>query len=95
MQLAGLDGVQNKIEPPDPVDENIYELPEAEAAKLAKVPGSLAESLQALENDNDFLTSSGVFTSKYIQDYLDMKNDEITELSMRPTPYEYELYFDA
>ncbi|MFL2634274.1 MAG: type I glutamate--ammonia ligase [Dehalococcoidia bacterium] len=95
MLLAGLDGVQNKIEPPDPVDENIYELPESEAAKLAKVPGSLAESLQALENDNDFLTSSGVFTSKYIQDYLDMKNEEITELSMRPTPYEYELYFDA
>ena len=95
MLLAGLDGVQNKIEPPDPVDENIYELPDAEAAKLAKVPGSLSESLHALENDNDFLTASGVFTSKYIQDYLDMKNQEINELSMRPTPYEYELYFDA
>ena len=95
MLLAGLDGIKNKIEPPEPIDKNIYDLPEEEAAKLAKVPGSLDESLAALEANHEFLTANGVFTEKYIQDYLDLKNGEIKELSMRPTPYEYELYFDA
>ena len=95
MLLAGLDGIKNKIEPPEPIDKNIYDLPEEEAAKLAKVPGSLDESLAALESDHSFLTTNEVFSEKYIQDYLDLKNGEIKELSMRPTPYEYELYFDA
>jgi glutamine synthetase len=95
MLLAGLDGIQNKIEPPDPIDKNIYDLPEAESAKLAKVPASLDESLAALKEDHDFLTSNGAFNEKYIQDYIDWKQEEILGLSMRPTPYEYELYFNA
>ena len=71
--MAGLDGVQNKIEPPDPVDKDLFDLPAAELAKIAQIPGSLDEALEALEADNEFLRVGGVFTDDLIETWIDYK----------------------
>jgi glutamine synthetase len=93
--MAGLDGVMNKIEPPAPIDEDIYELPAEEAAKIKHVPGSLQESLDALEADHAFLLKGGVFTEDLIHMWLDYKRyKEVDAIRLRPHPYEYALYFD-
>ncbi len=93
MLMAGLDGIQNQIEPGDPIDRNIYELSEDEASAIPKVPGSLTEAIAALEADHDFLLAGGVFTTDLLDLYLDWKRDEIGEHGQRPTPFEYEMYF--
>jgi glutamine synthetase len=95
MLMAGLDGIQNQIDPGDPVDRNIYDLPAEEALALPHVPGSLEEALDALEADSDFLLSGGVFTQDLLDNYLGFKRDEIDELRQRPTPFEYEMYFSG
>jgi glutamine synthetase len=93
--LAGLDGIKNKIEPPEPVDKNIYELPPEEAAQIQQVPTSLPEVLTALENDHDFLTVGDVFTPDLIETWIDFKyQEEILPVQLRPTPHEFELYYD-
>jgi glutamine synthetase len=93
--LAGLDGIKNKIEPPAPVDKNIYELPPEEAADIAQVPTSLPEVLKALEEDHDFLTVGDVFTPDLIETWIDFKyENEIMPVQLRPTPHEFELYYD-
>ena len=93
--LAGLDGVRNKIEPPAPVDKNIYELPPEEAAEIAQVPTSLEEVLEALESDHDFLTVGDVFTPDLIETWIDLKRtEEIAPVQLRPHPHEFELYYD-
>ena len=94
MLMAGMDGIQNQIDPGDPVDRNIYELPAEDAARIASVPASLGEALDALEGDQDFLKQGGVFTDDLIETWLDWKRTEVQELSLRPTPFEYELYFN-
>lgn len=95
MLMAGLDGVQNKIVPPDPVDEDIYELV-GKGQTFASTPGSLDEALNALEQDHAFLTEGGVFSQDLIDSWLDWKrNEETVPNSMRPTPYEFQLYYDA
>ena len=93
MLMAGIDGIQNQIEPGDPIDRNIYELPGEEANAIPKVPGSLPEAIEALETDHDFLLAGGVFTEDVLDLYLDWKREEISEHGQRPTPYEYEMYF--
>jgi glutamine synthetase len=96
MLLAGLDGVKNKIEPPDPVDKDLYELPPDEAKAIPQVPGSLETVLNTLEADHAFLLEGGVFTSDLIETWLDYKrSNEIDALRLRPHPHEFELYFDA
>jgi glutamine synthetase len=100
MLLAGLDGIQRRIDPSangmGPIDRNIYELPAAEYEEIRSVPGSLAEALQALDEDRTFLTESGVFTDDLIDGYIAFKQDqEIDEVRLRPTPHEFYLYFDA
>jgi len=100
MLCAGLDGIRNKIDPVEagfgPLDQNIYELPPEEAAKLRTVPGSLRESLKALENDHDYLTEGGVFTESFLKKYIDYKIEkELKPVEIRPHPYEFYLYFDA
>ena len=96
MLMAGLDGIINEIEPPDPVDVNLYDLPPAEAAKIPQVPGSLEEVLDALERDYEFLLRGGVFTEDVIETWLDYKrNNELDAIRLRPHPYEFFLYFDA
>ena len=95
MLMAGLDGVMNKIEPADPVDKNIYDLPPEEAAGIPTVPGSLEESLRSLEDDHDFLLRGDVFTEDVIESWLDYKwNSEVAEVKLRPHPWEFYLYYD-
>ena len=93
MLMAGLDGIQNRIDPGDPVDENIYEMAADVAPK--QVPGSLSESLDALEDDHAFLLKGGVFTKDVIDVWVEYKRQEIDKVRLRPHPYEFYLYFDA
>ena len=96
MLMAGLDGVENRIDPGDPLDVDLYDLPPEQAGQVAQVPGSLEEVLSALEADNDFLTKGGVFTSDLIETWIDYKRErEVDGMRLRPHPYEFFLYFDA
>ena len=95
MLMAGLDGIQNKIEPPKPVDKDLYELSGAEAAAIPQVPGSLDAVLDNLEKDNEFLTRGGVFTKDLIDTWIDFKRkQEVDYVRLRPHPAEFELYYD-
>ncbi len=96
MLLAGIDGILNKIDPGDPLDVNIYEMSPEEAANVKTVPGSLEESLSALEEDHEFLLRGDVFTKDLIDTWLDFKREkELDAVRLRPHPYEFFLYFDA
>lgn len=93
--MASLDGIQNKIDPGNPLDVNIYDLDPEEAASIPKTPASLEEALVALEEDHDFLLKGDVFTSDVIETWIDYKfNHEAKALSLRPHPYEFEMYYD-
>jgi glutamine synthetase len=93
--MAVMDGIENKIDPGEPLDKNIYALSKTEYAKIKSVPGSLAESLDALEKDHAFLTKGGVFTKNIIESYIEYKREnELNELALRPHPFEFELYYD-
>ena len=95
MLMAGIDGVQNRIEPPDPVDKDLYDLPPEELARVPQVPSSLDQALAALENDHDFMLAGGVFTPDLIETWLDYKRRrEIDEVRLRPHPWEFYLYYD-
>ena len=95
MLLAGLDGIKNKIEPPAPVDKDLYELPPDELAEIAQVPGSLPEALAALEADNDYLQAGGVFPADLIETWVEYKRtNEVDPIRLRPHPHEFELYYD-
>ena len=92
---AGLDGVRNKIEPPDPIDKDLYDLEPEDAAKVQQVPGSLEEVLNALEADNEWLLEGGVFTEDVIETWLDYKRTkELDQIRLRPHPWEFMLYYD-
>jgi glutamine synthetase len=96
MLMAGLDGIQNRIEPPAPVDEDLYELPAEELARIRSVPGSLADALSALEDDHEFLLRGGVFTPDLIETYIDYKRTrEVQPVNLRPHPFEFYLYSDV
>ncbi len=93
--MAALDGIQNKIDPGDPMDKNIYDLPPEELAKIPTTPGSLEEALQALEKDHDYLMKGGVFTEDVIETWIDYKmKNEVKAMALRPHPYEFFLYHD-
>ena len=92
--LAGLDGIQNKIEPPAPIDKDLYELPPEEHALVPTVPGSLDGVLKALEEDNEYLQAGGVFTPDLIETWIEMKRADIDAIRLRPHPHEFEMYFD-
>jgi glutamine synthetase len=95
MLMAGLDGIKNKIEPVEPVDKDLYELPPDEAANIPQVPGTLPEVLDALEADHDFLTEGNVFTDDLIETWIDYKRtNEVDPIRLRPHPHEFELYYD-
>ena len=95
MLMAGLDGVKNKIEPPAPVEKDLYELSGAEAKKIKSMPGSLDQALDALEGDHDFLLEGGVFTPDVIETWIAYKRKkEVDAIRLRPHPYEFSLYFD-
>jgi glutamine synthetase len=95
MLMAGVDGIQNKIDPGEAVDKNIYDLPPEEAAGIPTVPSSLEEALRALEDDHDFLLRGDVFTEDVIQSWLEYKwQKEVDEVRLRPHPWEFYLYSD-
>ncbi|MBA2592463.1 MAG: type I glutamate--ammonia ligase [Pseudomonadota bacterium] len=96
MLMAGLDGIQNKIEPGEPLDKNLYDLPPEELAKVPSCPASLEASLYALEKDHEFLTKGSVFTQDVIDTWLDYKRTkECDPVRLRPHPYEFALYYDC
>ncbi len=96
MLMAGLDGIQNKINPGDPLDKDIYSLGPEELAEIPFVPSSLEEAVQALEDDHEFLLKGDVFTEDVIQTWIEYKTDEeINPIKLRPVPYEFLLYFDV
>jgi glutamine synthetase len=96
MMMAGLDGIENRIDPGEPLDKNIYDLPPEELTKIKKTPGSLGEALTALENDHEFLLKGDVFDEDVVQTWLDYKREkELAAMAQRPHPYEFYLYYDA
>jgi len=96
LMMAGIDGVQNRISPGDPLDKNIYDLPADIAKAVPKACGSLEESLQALEEDHEFLLKGDVFTEDVIETWIEYKMQaEVDALRLRPHPYEFVLYYDC
>ena len=95
LMMAALDGIQNKIDPGDPLDKNIYDLPPEEAAKVSKTPGSLDEALAALAEDHDFLLRGDVFTKDVVDTWIEYKQkNEADAVRLRPHPYEFCMYYD-
>jgi glutamine synthetase len=95
MLMAVIDGIENKVDPGDPLDKNIYDLPPEELAEIPSAPGSLDESLQALAEDHDFLLKGDVFTEDAIEMWIDYKTDsEVNAVKLRPHPHEFHLYYD-
>ncbi len=95
MLMAGLDGIQNKIDPGEPLDKDIYDLSPEELRAVPALPYSLEGALEALEDDHDFLTRNDVFTDELIHSYIAYKDEsEVKEVRQRPHPHEFSLYFD-
>ena len=93
--MAGLDGIKNRIEPPEPVDKDLYELPPEEHEAIQQVPGSLSAVLDALEADHDYLLEGDVFTEDLIQTWIEYKRlNEVDPIRFRPHPHEFEMYYD-
>jgi glutamine synthetase len=94
--MAGLDGVRRRLEPPPPIDADLYELEEHERRGIKNTPGSLAEVLTALEQDHDFLLEGSVFTPDVIETWIELKRSkDLPAVNLRPHPYEFFLYYDA
>ena len=95
MLMAGLDGIENKIDPGDPLDKNIYSLSPEEVAGIPTMPASLDEALDELHNDHEFLLRGDVFTDDAIETWISYKREnEVDPVRLRPHPHEFELYFD-
>jgi len=96
MLMAGLDGIKKKIEPQTPVDKDLYELPPEEAANIPQAPTQLSAVIDRLEEDHEYLTEGGVFTSDLIETWINFKREnEILPVQIRPHPYEFALYYDV
>jgi glutamine synthetase len=95
MLMAGLDGVERGLKPGEPVDTDLYDLSPEELANIASVPGSLAEAMDALEADHEFLLKGGVFTQDLIDEWISYKRTEAAEVALRPHPWEFPLYYDG
>jgi len=95
MLMAALDGIQNKIDPGEPLDRDIYDMEPEELALVPKTPGSLREALTNLQNDNDYLLKGDVFTPDVIETWIDYKmTNEVEAIDLRPHPWEFALYYD-
>ncbi len=97
--MAGLDGIRRQIEPSDhgygPVDRDLYSMTAEELSSIRSVPGSLEESLNALENDHEFLLEGDVFTPDLLEKYIDLKREQAAQVRLRPAPIEFSFYYDA
>jgi glutamine synthetase len=95
MLMAVIDGIQNKIDPGDPLDKDIYNLPPEELAEIPSAPGSLDEAIEALKADQEFLLKGDVFTQDAIDMWIEYKTEnEINDIKLRPHPHEFYLYYD-
>ncbi len=96
MLCAGIDGIKNQIDPGEPLDVDIYDLSPEELAKIPSTPGSLEAALEALEKDQAFLTETGIFTTDFIENWIEYKLDnEVNPMRLRPHPFEFSLYYDC
>ena len=95
MLMAGVDGIQNKIHPGDPMDKNLYDLPPAELAEIPTVAGSLREALQHLDADRAFLKAGNVFSDDLIDAYIELKMEEVERTDMTPHPVEFDMYYSV
>ena len=93
MLMAGLDGIQNKTHPGDPVDKNLYDLPPEEAKKVPNVCSSLDMALEHLDQDREFLTRGGVFSNDMLDAYIALKHEEVTLFRMTTHPVEFQMYY--
>ena len=93
--MAGLDGIQNKIHPGDPMDKNLYDLPPEELSEVPTVCGSLREALDSLMADHDFLLKGDVFSKDQIEAYVELKWDEVYRVEQTPSPVEFDMYYSA
>jgi glutamine synthetase len=95
MMMAGLDGIENKMDPGPPLDKDVYDLGPEELAMVPSMPGSLEDALDALERDSAFLLKGDVFTDELLRTYLEYKREkEVEAVRLRPHPYEFLLYYD-
>jgi glutamine synthetase len=95
MMMAGLDGIENKINPGDPMDKDLYDLPPEELENIPVVAGSLAEACDALNEDRDFLKKGDVFTDDLIDGFVGLQRDEIINLDQTPHPVEFDMYYSV
>ena len=95
MMMAGIDGIKNQIDPGEGVDVDLFELPQDQLAKIDTVPSSLNGALEALNSDKEYLTEGGVFTEDFINNWIEIKYEEVQQLRQRPHPYEFNMYYDA
>jgi len=93
--MAGLDGIENKIHPGDPMDKNLYDLPPAELAEVPTVCGSLREALESLQADHEFLLKGDVFSKDQIDAYCEIKWEEVMRWETTPSPVEFDMYYSA
>ena len=94
--MAGLDGVINRIDPGQPLDKDIYDLSPEELKNVPSTPESLGHALKALQEDHEYLMKGDVFTEDVINTWINYKTDkEVKPIALRPTPYEFELYYDV
>jgi glutamine synthetase len=91
--MAGLDGIENKLDPGGPQDKNLYDLPPREQKKVPEVCGSLREALEALDKDRAFLKKGGVFDDEFIDAYIELKMEEVMRLQLHPHPVEFDMYY--
>ena len=95
MMMAAIDGINNKIDPGNPLDKNLYDLPPEEISKVKTTPGSLRDALGSLRKDHDFLLKGDVFTKDVIENWIDYKlENEVKPLELRPHPWEFSMYYD-
>ena len=93
MLMAGLDGIQNKIHPGDPMDKDLYDLPPEEEKAIPQVAYSLEQALDALDKDREFLKAGGVFTDDLIDGYIELKSEEVSLMKMTTHPVEFQMYY--
>lgn len=93
MLMAGIDGIRNKIDPGLPLDKNLDKLPKEEFDKIHQLPTSLTKALNALETDHDYLLEGGVFTEDLLDAWVNLKSEDVAAIRIRPTPYEFQLYY--
>jgi glutamine synthetase len=91
--MAGLDGIENKTHPGDPMDKDLYALPPAELKEVPTVCGSLRQALESLDRDRAFLKKGGVFNDDFIDSYIELKMTEVERFEMTPHPVEFDMYY--